>query len=71
MLPNRHLIDYNELGKYISTCSTNLNPKLTVYLYPYHSETQTVQHGTSYAKVMGSIPRECKSWSNVYFEYNV
>ncbi len=26
---------------------------------------QMVEHGTSNAKIMGSIPRESKSWSNV------
>ncbi len=36
-----------------------------------HEETcsfpvaQMVEHGTSNAKIMGSIPRESKSWSNV------
>ncbi len=26
---------------------------------------QIVEHGASNAKIMGSIPRESKSWSNV------
>ncbi len=26
---------------------------------------QLVEHGASNAKIMGSIPRESKSWSNV------
>ncbi len=31
---------------------------------------QMVEHGASNAKIMGSIPRESKSWSNVKLNLN-
>ncbi len=34
------------------------------YMYGY-PVAQMVEHGASNAKIMGSIPRESKSWSNV------
>ncbi len=33
-----------------------------IYIFPV---AQMVEHGASNAKIMGSIPRESKSWSNV------
>ncbi len=38
----------------------------TDYICPYSFPVaQMVEHGASNAKIMGSIPRENKSWSNV------
>ncbi len=34
-------------------------------LFMYFPVVQMVEHGASNAKIMGSIPRESKSWSNV------
>ncbi len=36
-----------------------------IYLYLSFPVAQMVEHGVSNAKIMGSIPRESKSWSNV------
>ncbi len=34
------------------------------YTYMCFPVAQMVEHGASNAKIMGSIPRESKSWSN-------
>ncbi len=39
--------------------------KVLIYLYTGFPVAQIVEHGASNAKIMGSIPRESKSWSNV------
>ncbi len=36
-----------------------------LHQFPGFPVAQMVEHGTSNAKIMGSIPRESKSWSNV------
>ncbi len=35
------------------------------FIYLGFPVAQVVEHGASNAKIMGSIPRESKSWSNV------
>ncbi len=35
------------------------------FIEPGFPVAQMVEHGASNAKIMGSIPRESKSWSNV------
>ncbi len=45
--------------------------QLYVYnIWNIHPLAQTVEHGISNAKVMGSIPRESKEWPNVYLKCN-
>ncbi len=39
--------------------------QLLVHLIVGFPVAQLVEHGASNAKIMGSIPRESKSWSNV------
>ncbi len=39
--------------------------KMCILCILYFPVAQMVEHGTSNAKIMGSIPRESKSWSNV------
>ncbi len=39
--------------------------KTYYYIYISFPVAQMVEHGASNAKIMGSIPRESKSWSNV------
>ncbi len=43
----------------------NFNLVLSFTLYLGFPVAQMVEHGASNAKIMGSIPRESKSWSNV------
>ncbi len=47
-----HLMSWNSLY-----CTA-----VQLYSFPV---AQLVEHGVSNAKIMGSIPRESKSWSNV------
>ncbi len=47
-----------------------INLKLVInciisFYYSIFPVAQMVEHGASNAKIMGSIPRESKSWSNV------
>ncbi len=43
-------------------CKYKLNVCMYVYIYIHFPVAQMVEHGTSNAKIMGSIPRESKSW---------
>ncbi len=53
---------------YISFCETVCVPSKAVTIYNFiygFPVAQLVEHGAINAKIMGSIPRESKSWSNV------
>ncbi len=39
-----------------------LLPSLLCYIFKSFPVAQMVEHGASNAKIMGSIPRESKSW---------
>ncbi len=48
-----------------SVCLSKVSTECTGDCSHSFPVAQMVEHGTSNAKIMGSIPRESKSWSNV------
>ncbi len=46
-------------------CAKSQPQPIQKYQYQSFPVAQLVEHGVSNAKIMGSIPRESKSWSNV------